>query len=190
MGLVITISGLHGTGKSTFARILSKKFKLRLVSAGELFRQIATKRRLTISELSKISYENKEIDEIIDERTRMEAKKGNVVLDGLLAGWMARDEANIKIYLTASESVRVERIARRDGITYDAARKATLLREELERIRFKRFYGIDIDDTSIYDLALNTGLLSVKANVKVIENFIKEYIMEYGRSSHALYSSR
>ena len=95
MNLVITISGLHGTGKSTYARILSEGFNLRHVSAGELFRQIARERGLSVSELSKFSSKNREIDNLIDERTRGEARRGSVALDGLLAGWMAKDEADL-----------------------------------------------------------------------------------------------
>lgn len=181
MNLVITISGLHGTGKSTFARAVSKDFNLRHISAGELFRQIAFKRGLTVSELSKLSSKNRSVDDVVDERTRSEAKRGSVVLDGLLAGWLVKEDADVKIFLVASERVRIERIARREGISYDAAREATLLREGLERRRFNRFYGVDIRDLSLYDLVLNTGLLSVEANIQIITTFIREYIKAYRR---------
>jgi cytidylate kinase len=181
MNLVITISGLHGSGKTTVARVVSKAFNLRHISAGELFRQIAIKRGLTVSELSKLSSKNRSVDDIVDERTRNEAKKGSVVLDGLLAGWLVKENADIKIFLVASEKVRIERIAGREGISYDTAREATLLREGLERRRFNRFYGVDLRDLSLYDLVLNTGLLCVEANMQIIKTFIREYIEAYRR---------
>ncbi len=181
MGLVITISGLHGTGKSTYARIISESLNLRHVSAGELFRQIALEKRLSVSELSEIASKDRGVDDLVDEHTRREARQGDVVLDGLLTGWMAREEADLKIFLTASERVRVERIANRDGTSYSAARKATLLRERLERRRFKKFYGINIDDTSIYDLVLNTALLPLEDNAKILERFIREYKVHRGK---------
>lgn len=181
MYLVVTISGLHGTGKSTYARIISKNFNLRHVSAGALFRQIAEERGFTIAELSRISSQNTDVDQLIDTRTSDEIKKGDVVLDGLLAGWMARDEADLKIFLTAPDQVRFRRIARREKISYRAARHATLLREDIERRRFKKLYAIDIDDTSIYDLTLNTALLRVRANIEVIEKFINEYLKVHRR---------
>ena len=181
MNLIITISGLHGSGKSTIARAISQAFKLRHVSAGELFRQIAYKRGLTVSELSKLSSENRSVDNVVDERTRSEAKRGSVVLDGLLTGWLVKDEADIKIFLVASETARITRIAGREGISYNAAREATLLREGLEKRRFNRFYGVDIRDMSLYDLVLNTGLLSVDANIQIIKTFIREYVKVYRR---------
>ena len=37
MKLTITLSGFHGTGKSTYARIIAKNLNLRHISAGGLF---------------------------------------------------------------------------------------------------------------------------------------------------------
>jgi cytidylate kinase len=180
MALTITISGLHGTGKSTYAKILSKYFRLRHISAGDLFRQIAKDKGISIIELSKIASISHEIDSLIDERTKKEAEIGNVIIEGLLAGWLAGSAASIKFHLVASEQIRIERIARRDKLSYDEARKATLLREMIEKERFKKVYKLNIDDYSIYDLVLNTGLLSLKMNVGVIRSFIQEYVKLHG----------
>lgn len=180
MGLVITISGLHGTGKTTYAKALSSSFNLRHISAGMFFRQIATEKGITISDLTSMTVKNDEIDRLVDERTRVEAKRSNVVIDGLLAGWMSRDFADIKIYLTASDDVRISRIARRDEVSISKARKMTLFRERVERKRFKKFYGIDINDVKIYDLILNTELLPIELNIDIIRNFIQKYINSYG----------
>ncbi len=180
MNIVITISGLHGTGKSTYARAISKEFNLRHVSAGSMFRQMALERGTSIEELSRAAEQEVDIDRVIDERTREEASKGGVVLDGLLAGWMARDKADVRIYLRCPDDVRIRRIAERDGISYERAKERTILREAIERRRFKRLYDIEMDDLSIYDLIVNTGLLPLKSNVEVINKFVREYISSRG----------
>lgn len=180
MDLVITVSGLHGTGKSTYAKAISEEFNLRHVSAGALFRQIAAERGLSIEELSRTAERDKEIDRLIDDRTRGEASRRDVILDGLLAGWMARDYADLKIYLKCPDDVRMHRIAERDEITYEKARKTTTFREDTEKKRFKRLYDIEMDDLSIYDLIINTGLMSLKSNIEVIKKFVQEYISSQG----------
>ena len=180
MSLVITLSGLHGTGKTTYAKTLSKIFNLRHISAGILFRQIATEKDISISELTKIASRNDKIDQIIDERTRMEAERGNVIIDGLLAGWIAIKYVNIKLYLTTSDKVRFLRIASRENISTINARKLTLFREEIERKRFIKYYNLNIDNLTIYDLILNTELLSIESNVMIMKNFIQEYIKLHG----------
>ncbi|MBS7643330.1 AAA family ATPase [Candidatus Bathyarchaeota archaeon] len=176
MGIVVTISGLHGTGKSTYARALAEEFRLRHISAGMLFREMATRKGLSVEELSKLAEVDPEIDRIIDERTKMEAKKGSVVIDGQLAGWMAKDHADIRIFLTAPDRVRIERLAHRDNVDYQEAERQTRLREEIEWRRYRKFYDVDIRDTSIYDLVLNTALLPIDSSIKVLKDIVREYI--------------
>jgi cytidylate kinase len=176
MNLTITISGLHGTGKTTYAKILSKTFALRHLSAGQLFRQIAKEKQISVIELGQIAISNHEIDHLIDERTKKEAQKGNVIIDGLLAGWMASNFAELKLLLVAPERIRIERIAKRDKLSFEEAKEATLFREQMERERFSKIYNINIDDKSIYDMVLNTSLLSFKSNTKLIKKFICEFI--------------
>jgi len=159
---VITVSGFHGVGKSEVARYLAKNLNLRYVSAGAIFRQEAAKRGLSLEEFSRIAKDNPAIDRLIDERTREEAKKGNVVLDGLLAGRMAREYADVKIRLYAPLDVRVRRIAERDKKPYEEALHETIIRETLERERFYEFYAIDLDDLRIYDIVLNTAKLTLQ----------------------------
>ena len=180
MGLVITISGLHGTGKSTYAKAISEEFNLRHMSAGALFRKIALERGLSVEELSHIAERNKDVDCLIDEKTKTEASKGNVILDGLLAGWMASDYADLKIYLKCPDDVRMRRIAERDRITYEKAGKTTTFREDAEKKRFKRLYNIEMDDLSIYDLIINTGLMSIESNIEVMRKFVQGYISGQG----------
>jgi len=163
MGLVVTIAGPHGTGKSTYAKIIAKQFKLRYVSAGQFFRDLAKQKGVSLEELSRQAANSQEIDRLIDERSAAEAAKGNVVVEGQLAAWMAKDQAQVRIYLKAREEVRIGRIANRDHLDYEVARRQTLEREEIQRDRYKRYYGIDIDDLSLYNIVVETGNRSIES---------------------------
>lgn len=174
LSIVITISGLHGTGKSTYGSKLTEYFGLRHVSSGKIFRSIASERGLSVEELSKTAEKGSELDRSIDDITKEEVKRGSVIVDGLLAGWMALDCATIKILLTAPEDVRMERLAKRDNLSFEEVKRVTLRREQSERSRFKRYYNIHLDDNSIYDVIINTGLLPIDSNLKVLKTLIKE----------------
>jgi cytidylate kinase len=180
MSLVVTMSGLHGTGKSSYAEILSNSFNLRHFSAGKLFRKIASEKGLSISDFTRVAARTAEVDRLVDERTKVEAKKGNVIIDGLLAGWMASEFADVNFHLMTPDDVRISRIAKRDNTSIREARKMTLFREDVERRRFKKFYGIDLDDIRMYDLILNTALLPIESNVEVMVKLIQEYIKFHG----------
>jgi len=178
MGLVVTIGGPHGTGKSTYAKLIAKEFKLRYVSAGQMFRELAKEKGISLEELSKEAGNSPEIDRLIDERSAAEAAKGNVVIEGQLAAWMAKDLAKIRIYLKAPDRVRMERIAHRDHLEYAVARRQTIEREQIQRDRYRRYYGIDIDDLSLYNIIVETGNRSVeRASAEVISK-IKEVLSQ------------
>jgi cytidylate kinase len=166
--MIITVSGPHGTGKSTYAARLAAALRIRHVSAGTLFRRIARERKLSLENLGEKALEDSSIDKLVDKRTIAEAEKGNVVVDGQLAGWVLKDQADLRIYLTAPEDVRLERIAKRDKVTVQEARMQTQQRESVQQKRYSRHYGFQVDDRSIYHLVLDTSLGSIQDTAKVL----------------------
>jgi len=166
--MIITVSGPHGTGKSTYAARLARALKIRHVSAGGLFRKIAKERQLSLEELGDLALKDPSIDKLVDEKTVAEAEKGNVVLDGQLAGWILRDRAELRIYLTAPENIRLERIAKRDKLGLAEATTQTKAREAVQSERYKRHYGFNVDDRSIYQLVLDTSIGSIEDIAKIL----------------------
>jgi cytidylate kinase len=180
MKRVFTIGGLHGTGKSSVADLIAKEFDLRRVSAGVIFRELAKKRGLTLEEFSIVAEEEENIDRELDASLKTAAMKGNVLLDGQLAGWMAGDYADFKILLTASLDTRVKRIAERDDVSFKHARLETLNREASEKERYLEFYGVNISDQSIYDLILNTEKYDLEGVIKVLTTAIETFLGQSG----------
>jgi cytidylate kinase len=142
--------------------------RIRHVSAGALFRRIAKEKRVSLEDLGEKALEDPSIDKLVDERTVAEAKKGNVVVDGQLAGWVLKDRSDLRIYLTAPEDVRLERIAKRDKVTLERAHVQTEQRESVQRERYSRHYGFHVEDRSIYHLVLDTSLGSIDDTAKVL----------------------
>ncbi len=180
--LTITVSGPHGTGKSTYAKALAETFRLRYVSAGELFRGLAKQKSLTLEAFSQIAAEDPTIDRAIDEMTKAEAEKGAVVIDAQLSAWMVKELADVKLLIVAVDDVRFRRIAERDGITIEQARKQTLARELIQKHRYERYYGIDVSDLSIYDLKIDAGLYSLEKAKSVVIDSVRRF-MERGELS-------
>jgi cytidylate kinase len=169
--VVVAISGLHGAGKTTAAKYLARKFRLRYVCAGDVFRRMATERGMTLEEFSRHAERNPKIDLVIDRRTVREAKGKNVLIDAKLAGWMAKN-ADVKILLTASLQTRAKRIAEREKRRYREVLRETESREISEARRFKKFYGIETSDHSPFDIVLNTERLSIEEMTKILETVV------------------
>lgn len=175
--MIITISGLHGTGKSTIAKILSKELKLEYYSTGEAFRELAQEYKMDLKEFTKYAEQHPAIDLNLDKKIIDIARKGDIIIDSQLSGHILKDLADFKIHLTCPINIRVKRMAERDNTDFETKYKETILREESEFQRFKRLYNIDLNDIktleSIHDLIINTENLSIDDLVKLILSKIK-----------------
>jgi cytidylate kinase len=175
-GPVITVSGPHGTGKSTYAKALAAALGLRYVSGGEFFRYLARERGATLEVFSRMAAEDRAIDTLIDEMTKAEARKGGVVIDAQLGAWMAREIADVKVLIVASDDVRFKRIAERDGISVSEARKQTLERERIQKERYQKYYGLDVSDLSIYDVRIDAGLYPIEQAKAVVIDTVRKQL--------------
>jgi len=158
----ITVSGLPGSGTTSLARQLACSLQTDLISAGEVFRQMAQEHGMGLAEFGRLAASDPSFDLLIDERQKEIAlAHDNIIVEGRLSGWFV-PEADLKIWLYATLECRVTRIQTRDAIeTPESAVQMTRERESCEAVRYKTYYGIDIADLSPYDIVLNSELFSV-----------------------------
>ncbi|MGZ8889269.1 MAG: (d)CMP kinase, partial [Halobacteriota archaeon] len=110
--MLLTISGPSGSGKTTVASGLSQRLGFAHISAGEVFRELARERALSLEQLSKLAEKDPEIDQMVDTRqAELAQSHENVIVDGRLSGWVLKGD--IAVWLKATLEVRAERIARR-----------------------------------------------------------------------------
>ncbi len=114
--MLVTVSGPAGGGKSTLAAALAEALDNEHVSGGDIFRSVADERGLSPVELNKLAEEEAAIDYDLDRRQYELARgRDDLVLESRLAGWLAGDAADIRVWLTAPLTVRLDRIAAREG---------------------------------------------------------------------------
>ncbi len=158
----ITISGPPGSGKTTACNRLSETLGLKAVVFGKIFREIAAEKNISLVELGKMAEEDPSIDKNIDERILETARENeDIILESRLSAYMLSRNGipAFKIYIEASPEVRMERIGIREGDTLEKAVSDTLERQASEAKRYMMYYGIDINDMSVYDLIINTDNL-------------------------------
>ncbi|WP_276301931.1 (d)CMP kinase [Halorussus lipolyticus] len=174
--MLITVSGPPGVGKSTTASELSSVLGLEHISGGDIFRELADERGYTTLEFNKLAEEDDQIDRDLDRRLKqIAAERDDVVLESRLAGWLAGEHADFRVWLDAPLDVRSARIADREDKTVEDAREETAAREGSEADRYQEYYGIDITDLTIYDLAINTARWDAEAVVDMLTTAVEEY---------------
>ncbi|MFX1237720.1 MAG: (d)CMP kinase [Promethearchaeota archaeon] len=177
--MIITISGLHGTGKSTIGKKIAESLGLRYYSTGQAFRELAKENGMTLEEFTAYVEKNPEYDKKLDEKILHLAEKGDIVLDSQLSGFILASKADYKILLTCPLEIRVKRMAERDNKSYYLKLKETTIRENSEKERFKTLYDIDLSDVDkindTYDLILETKNLSIDEIVLTLLHKIKNH---------------
>jgi cytidylate kinase len=174
--MLVTVSGPAGSGKSTLAASLAAHLDYDHVSGGDIFREIAAERDLTPLELNRLAEDDDQIDRDLDRRLRSTARdRDDLVLESRLAGWMAGDYADLRIWLDAPLSVRAERIAEREGKSTALAREETQARAASEALRYEEYYGIDIEELGIYDLVLNTARWGPEGVLSLVTDAVENY---------------
>tara|TARA_Y100000310_G_scaffold337750_1_gene425643 strand:+ start:163 stop:726 length:564 start_codon:yes stop_codon:yes gene_type:complete len=171
--MILTISGKGGSGKSTVAKKIALKLGLKHFSIGDLMREMAKERGISLLELGKIAEKDKSIDKELDEKQiKLGIEKKNFIIDGRLTAYFI-PQADVKIFLDATDNVRAERIwgAKRKSegnLTLRQTVENLKKRERSERKRYKDYYKVDYSDPKLYDLIINTSEITVGEVVKQI----------------------
>jgi predicted cytidylate kinase len=156
--VLVTVSGLPGSGTSTVARLVATRLGIARVDGGTVFRSMAADRDLDVRAFSVIAEGDPDIDIELDTRLAAIARAGDVVLESRLAAWIAVNERveATKVWIDGDEDVRARRVAERELIAVAQALEANRVRETSERLRYRALYGIDLQDRSIYDLVVDS----------------------------------
>lgn len=170
--MILTISGLHGTGKSTIGKLIAKTLGIKYYSTGQAFRELAIEKKMTLEEFTEFVEEHPEIDLELDNKINKVAKEGNIIIDSQLSGHLLKDLADFKIHLICPLETRVKRMSSRDQTSYEIKLNETIIREKSELERFRRLYYIDLSNSDkireIFDLVINTENLTIDEVLKKI----------------------
>jgi len=168
--VVICVSGMTGSGKSTVAKRLADKYGLDYLSGGNALKILAQEEgynsdvtgwwetaeglRFLQQRMDDLAFDRR-----IDEKLLELAEQGNVVLDSWTMPWLLK--GGFKVWLEASPQVRAKRVTNRDSISIEEAVKALTEKDEQTRRIYKSLYGFDLgNDLSPFNLVLATDELN------------------------------
>ena len=172
----ITITGNLGSGKTSVCRELEKA-GFSIISAGDMFRQIAAEKRMTVIQLNEAAKKDRSIDDLLDSRsTELGKKMDHTVFDSRLAWHFV--EKSFKVFLLADVREAARRVY--DGDSRNAeqygdmeqALEGLAERARLEQARFLELYGIDYYDAGNYDLIIESSCAAPEQIAQeIIRNF-------------------
>lgn len=163
----IAISGMSGCGNTTTCKLLAEKLGYPVVNY--TFRQMAQERNMDFWEFSALAETDFSIDRDLDSRmVKMALQEENCVLGSRLAIWNLKD-ADLKVYLNVSAEERARRVVNREGGTYQQRLEETQNRDNLNRARYLKIYGIDnTNPKGVADLVIDADNLKPEEVVQII----------------------
>jgi cytidylate kinase len=182
--LSIVISGWPAVGKTTMAVELAKKFNLKLYSGGDILKMLAGAKGYSTSrddwwdtgEAKRFMEERKSdpsFDNQVDKKLIQIIKNGNSVITSYTLPWLMKEDRIIKFWLKASQENRARRMANRDNISYNKAKKVIQIRDWENMKIYKNLYGFNFgEDLEVFDFCLNTDILSLNSLIEVSKSII------------------
>ncbi|MBN2066977.1 MAG: nucleoside monophosphate kinase [Candidatus Diapherotrites archaeon] len=159
--MIVTITGLSGSGKSTLAKGIAKDLGLEHYSAGDFLREIAKEQGKTLMQLHEEMERNRKIDDLLDERTkRLGRERNSFVIDGRVAWHFIPN--SIKVFVTVDLEKAAERVFRdrrpgeKENSSLQETKRNMRKRNEMNKARYKKLYGIDYLDKRNYDIVVDT----------------------------------
>jgi CMP/dCMP kinase len=177
----ITVSGSPGSGKSVLSKYFAEKNGLKRYNIGELRRQMALERGITLDELNKIGEKEAWTDKYADDyQRRLGQEEENFIIEGTLSWYFIPD--SIKIFVKVDSKVAAERIfkAKRESeknySSIKEAEETIIERINSDKKRYGDIYGVDPYDLKNYDIIIDTSDMSEEDAKREFERVIKKYM--------------
>jgi len=191
--IVICISGMAGTGKSTLSKKLAEKYNLKCYSGGDALKELAKAEGYDVScqgwweSLEGLNFLKERVidpkfDKAVDAKFLEYAQQGNVLLDSWTMPWLLKE--GFKIWLMASIEKRATRVAERDKITVNEAFKVLEEKEARTKAIYKKLYGFVLgEDFAPFDLVLDTDNLNAEEVFEVLCRVINNVVLSVPKSN-------
>lgn len=188
---VICLAGLTACGKSTAARRLAEKYRLKYASGGLALMELALKMGYRAKDTGWWEspegmrflgqrLQNSTFDGKIDAQLLEWAEQGDVVLDSWTMPWLFKK--GFKIWLDVSPEERAKRLTYRDGISLSEAKRIITEKDGKTKKIYEGLYGFKFgEDLGPFDLILDSESLTSDEVFETLSLVIDRLVLKRSR---------
>jgi|TARA_B100001750_G_scaffold246920_2_gene270852 cytidylate kinase len=176
---------MSSVGKTTVALDVSKKYKLKHFSGGDILKELAINKDESVSgsdwwdkkhgmRFLSQRIQNPKFDKLVDKKLSQLISKGNVVVTSYPIPWLTTK--GINVWLGGSFQSRAKRLSNRDNISLISAKKILDKRDKNNYRIYKKLYKINFGkDLSVFDFVINTDDLNSKQVSDILYCIVKQF---------------
>jgi len=180
--MIISFGGSIGSGKSGVARRIAEKLGWPYYDMGDIRRKLAAERGMTLEEFNTLGETDPKTDTDVDEyQVKLGKENDNFVITGRTS-WHFIPHS-LKLFLKVDPRIGAERVFRSlsgrneaDGLdSVDDVLAANQRRVESDRLRYKKYFNIDVYDESHYDVVIDTSAITQDEAFAKVCAILEEY---------------
>jgi len=160
----ITVSGHPGSGTSTLVQGLKERFGWQALNGGDVFRQEAKRRGLSLADFGELCKRELEVDRQLDAQLQacMTEEGAAEIVESRLAGWWAYRLGLpcVRLWLSVEDDERARRVATREGLRFEQALEANRARASVDAERFSMLYDLQPEDSEPYTHVIDATYLN------------------------------
>ncbi len=172
--MIITISGLPGSGKTSLALKLADMLGYKTLFPGQIRRTFADKFGVSLLELNKRKEISIKIDHLVDEAIK---KAGdNTIIEGRMGFYFKPDSFKIFLKIDLMEAARRIYKGHRIAETFNSLEDAyNSLKERIaeDEKRYKELYNVDAFDEKNFDMVIDTTNKNLNEIADIVMQRIK-----------------
>lgn len=184
--MIITITGEPGSGKSTIGKRLAQSLNYEHFYIGQIRRDAAKKRGMTLAQYNKFGETNPETDKEVDDyQESLGKKRDNFVIEGRTSWFFIPN--SIKIYISVNPLEGAKRVFKELQAENNRNEDSNLLtvedvirshkeREQSDALRYQKYYKIDYFNKSVYDVVVDTTNLNPDEAFLEVWKYVEEKV--------------